>query len=283
MTEREVIQTIHLDDGTEYRAVIQHDPNPEEPYNDGGWPILRLTWSDSQGRWRAEEFNHQARPYVDKFNESTNRAGYKGGYATETFERYLRIFHGNTLTHSYGPNQGTDYTYFAFDTEEWRDRMGLAAPPLSHETPLNEIRAWIEGDVWGIGVEERYNPDEGLEPDEGWDETEEGMTWGYYGAKYATEEAKELFALTIKNHTTVHRYPEHEKIDPVQGQINAIMEFLETSDDMKLGKWVGSTFVEVAPRDHQKIVFEHFGIDYGRIGAERELMFKRLIEGQARD
>jgi hypothetical protein len=277
--DQEVIETHRMPDGTEYRAVIKRDPEPSEPYDDGGWPILRIQHWRMGYPAKAEAFNDAASPYVEKFNRLT-----VGGYNTEVFERYLRIFHGVTLIREYGRNQFTDNTYIAFDTEEWRDRMGLAAPPLSNETPLSEIEAWLEGDVWGIGVEKRYNPDEDQEPDDGWAE-DEYMGWGYYTAKHAKSEAEHALKHAVTNHKTVYRYTEHEKITANQTKIDAVLEFLELPPaGIALGRWEADGSFQPAPaRDDKRTVYGWFGIDYDKIEAERKLMLKRMMEANSGD
>jgi hypothetical protein len=268
MTDREVIDTKRMPDGTEYRVLLERDPSPEEPYNDGGWPILRLEYTRYQNRYVATAFNQQATPYVEKFNEFSNR-----GYDTETFQRYLRIFHdtirpdkkfGETFK-EYGPNNGTDYTYIAFAPRQWREAMGVDIEQCMSEDPLAEVRAWIEGDVWGYALESRYDPD-----DKGgeWLDANDSCG-GFYGRKYAEEEGKTILLGAVENHKVVHRYTESEKLVAVETEVRAILEFLETHTLQ------GHTAVKGG---QQQMVYEHFGIDYTKIQEERELMLKRLQE-----
>lgn len=287
MENKEVIGTHRMPDGTEYRVSITPDTDTTDgPHDDGQWPIIRWTY-----RWAfsVEAYNDAAKPYVEKFREIYSRHGW------EVFERYVRIFHGVTQFHEYGPNQGTDYTYIAFDPKVWREsigwtdeRGGIAA--MAEEKPLSEIVAWIEGDVWGWISEKRWNPDGDQEDDEGWEGIE--SVWGYYGKSHATAEAESNLGTLVDNHKVVHRYPEHEKAAAVQSKIDAVMRFLEEVEQgagefgyshvlaaaVGSSRYNGKHLEEVPPHKHQRIVFEHFNIDYAKIEAERELMIKRLQE-----
>lgn len=279
MTELDVIKIHRMDDGTEYRASIAIDPDPQEPYDDGAWPILRVE-SRRYGHYdyRAEAFNRQAEAYVDKFNELWERLREK-----DAWERFCKIFLGSTRVEEYGPNQRTDYSYIAFDTPEWKESVG-APDDLGEEDPLTEIRAWIEGDVYGVTVHKRYNPDSILDEDEGWTDFEAGQwVWGFYGRKWAEQAALSELRDAVMSHKVVHRYPEHEKIDPHDREIRTILEFLEAldQDDMCLARIFDDNhnrLQRVPESRHQRVVFEHFGISYNKIEQERELMFKRLQE-----
>lgn len=281
---------VRMPDGTEYRACIEREPDQDKPYDDGQWPILRVRYRGWDG-WQAEAFNSAAEPYVDAFNRLTPL----GGYKMEVFERFVRIFHGANYFHEYGPNQETDYTYFAFDPAEWRERVLGPGVDLSQEKPLAEVIAWVEGDVYCSFTQKRWNPDETLEPDEGWEDMHEddGTTWGLYGRDAAETVAAENLTADIRLHEPVYRYPEHEKIAAHQAEIDAILEFLEAprgpaeimgralagKDQIALCRMNDRLqWWPVGESDHQRIVFEHFGIDYAKIQAERELIYQRLTE-----
>lgn len=293
MENKEVIGTHRMPDGTEYRVSIVPDQDAQEPYDDGQWPILRLERHRGQGTY-VEPFNDAAKGFEDKFAalmvRSTGRLA-----PAELFERYLRIFHGVSQFRTYGPNQGTDYTYMAFDTKAWRESVGWTderggIAVMAEEKPLAEIQAYVEGDVWGWISEKRWNPDEDQEDDEGWEAIE--SVWGYYGKSHATAEAESNLGTLVENHKVVHRYPEHEKAAAVQSKIDAVMRFLEEVEQgagefgyshvlaaaVGSSRYNGKHLEEVPPHKHQRIVFEHFNIDYAKIEAERELMIKRLQE-----
>lgn len=273
----EVIDTRRMPDGTEYRSRLLPEADAEEPYDDGQWPILRTEWRGYQGRYVATAFNQAATPYVDRFNELANR-----GHNMEVFERFLRIFHGVTQFHMFGPERtrATDYTYIAFDTRAWREEIGTDAEHVAKEKPLAEIIAWIEGDTWGIVTETRWNPDEDKDEDD-WEPLE--SVWGFYGRKYAEEAAKTELENTVQGHKVVHRYPEHETLVAVETQVRACFELLEYmeghEDNIRIVRdRPDGVTVTITRPNHQRLIYEAFGIDYDKIEQERELMLQRLQE-----
>lgn len=273
MTDFDTIEIHRMPDGTEYRAVIAADPDPEKPYDEGAWPILEVTYRHYD--YRAKAFNAAAELYVDKFNELYERVR-----ELRVWERYAKIFLGAQAVHEYGFNRGTDNAYIAFDPKAWREAMGFLPNNelgLVREKPLAEIQAWIEGDVYGRAVHKRYNPDEDLEDDEDWTDFADGSwVWGFYGRKYAEDAAKEELASIVANHKVVYRYDEHEKIQEHEREINAIIEFLDATD-YEIGSHNGfAQWRELPSADHQRVAMEFFNIDYDKILEERELMFKRL-------
>ena len=192
--EREVVATHKMPDGTEYRVLLERDMDAQGPEDAGAWPILRKE-ANWRGKWEA--VNEAGKPYVTALNNVWDRDS-----SMEAIERFVRIFEGSTLFHQYGPNQATDYTYIAFDTDRWRDEMRLAAPPLVHETPLAEIQAWVEGEVYGWATEWR-NAEDGQGDDDDW--TDDESCWGFYGHKYAEESAREALDNAVKLHKELKR------------------------------------------------------------------------------
>lgn len=187
------------------RVVLVADYDADEPYNDGGSPILRLDADgrDVYGDTRKSAEQTGGTSYV--VHERIIEAAEKWATSEpDVFERYLRVFHGVTDvvwfgSHSY---QG-GYSYVSFDPADWRESMGLttehlAAHPGIKVVNVDEYQAHLDGDVYGYVVEER----------EVWDtRNSEGAivatmeTWetvdscfGFYGHKYAEEEARRAFA-----------------------------------------------------------------------------------------
>jgi hypothetical protein len=194
MSQEEIFKA--MPDGTEYRVRLVRDSDPQKPEDDGQWPILRLYYNNRYG-WEAEAFNEQAKPYCEAFNRLK-----EGGYPTQTFERYVRIFHGASRILTYGPNQVTDYTYMAFDPAAWREAVGVTVEGIKDELPLSEVIAWLEGDVWGWVSEYRDNTS-GIADDDDWEE--ESSCYGLYGRDYAEEAAQEELSLLVSQHKERNR------------------------------------------------------------------------------
>lgn len=191
MTDTDVVASKDMPDGTEYRVRLVPDTDAEQPYDDGAWPILRKEPIRGSGTY-VEAFNKQGEPYVDAFARLK-----EGGYPTEVFERYLRIFHGVNHFHTYGPNRATDYTYMAFDPTVWRQDNIAEDHDLSQEKPLAEVEAWVEGDVWGWVSERRANSS-GIADEDDWEE--ESSCYGLYGRDYAEEAAQEELNDMVASH-----------------------------------------------------------------------------------
>lgn len=278
-----IIDTRRMPDGTEYRSRLLPEECPEEPYDDGQWPILRIETKSALffHGYVAVAYNQAAAPYVAAFNALSQK-----GHDTEVWERYLRIFHGTTQVRWYGLNRATEYNYAAFDTKAWHEQMGFLpnnVEALAKEHPLAEIAAWIEGDVWGVVTETRWNPDEDKDEDD-WEPL--GAVWGFYGRKWAEETARTELDSAVKHHKVVHRYPECEKLVAHETQVRAIFEFLEGLDaqDLLVAKIFPRTefhdphLMRLPESKLQEVVYAHFGIDYKTIQQERDLMVKRLQE-----
>ena len=186
-----------------YRARMTLQEYADAPYDMGSVPILRL--SDNSASIVAGEYGDLA-ALADAWEALCDQ----GGYGTELFERYLRIFHGATSIATYDSG---NFIYIAFDTAVWREAMGItdehrAATPehkwdeVAHRS-LAEIQAWAEGDVWCIVLERRVitcttTTDEdgnGVgEPvwDREWQEVDDTSCADFYGRDYAESAAKEL-------------------------------------------------------------------------------------------
>lgn len=178
----------------DYRARIISEDGPSEPYNDGGSPILRLRWDRNwDDTWYAEQITGITSHVVD--SQIALAAG-RWGSDTDTFERYLRIFHGTSAVEWYDSrSDGGDYVYVTFDTAAWREDVG--APENSVE--MSEWRSYVEGDVWCHVVEKRTvwvkAPSDVNDPDAEtmttWEEVEDTAVWGFYGHEWAEQAARE--------------------------------------------------------------------------------------------
>jgi hypothetical protein len=181
-----------VEESGDYRAKIIVDSDAQKPDWDGQAFVLQ-TDSSHYASIKAEAFTDHAEPFVDAFNRLSDLY-YGNGYQYEVFERYLRIFHGATKVDSYNVGVTREYGYVAFDTAAWREEMGVS-DSFKDEDILHDVRAWAEGDVWGVGLEKRVRwstDDEDYEDMDTWVEDEDGFVWGYYGHDYAEQEAKDL-------------------------------------------------------------------------------------------
>lgn len=175
-----------------YRVRLEYDDSPEKPYDDGAVPILTY----DQGR--VEAFNSQAEDYVSAVSEVLDRHDW------DTLERFVKIFYGAVKMDRWYSDGFRGY-YIAFDTAEWREKVGAPEDRLKDEDYLSETRAWAEGDVYGYIVEKNLHytktyaedPSYSEEGDE-WVEVSDGSCWGFYGREYAEQAAREALDSTIE-------------------------------------------------------------------------------------
>lgn len=191
----DTVETITLDEFPHYRARIVTDDYSDAPYDDGSSPVIRLEYRSG---WTAEQVTEITSHVVAP--EILTAAAHFGSEA-DKFERYLRLFHGTTEVQWFsGIDRDADYV--TFDTKVWREEMGLtdehiAAHP-EHDFRLasaDEYRAYLEGDAYGIIVEQEVAVANIGETDEDTDVWEEGDSlWGFYGDVdgYVTETATEM-------------------------------------------------------------------------------------------
>jgi hypothetical protein len=193
-------------DGTTRVRLVQ-DVDAGELYDDGGAPIWRVE-GNAYGGWRVEHVDT-----ITSFepNERIAEAiAQLWSEKDEVLERYLRIFHGVTITERW--HSGT-YWYFTCDPAQWREHLGLTPENVAgfkdpQYSLMSEYKAWVNGEVYGYIVEEKVRwqrVDEGgtptltVEPNqrETWEEVE--SCYGYYGYHYAMEEATEILAVYEKD------------------------------------------------------------------------------------
>lgn len=197
----------------QFRAIIEIDESPSEPDWDGQAAVLSLYTqhysNDVEAKNSAAEDFEQA---LRVFSEH-----YRLDKALETFERYVRIFHG---TISFNVNKAnyhdTDYTYIAFDTAKLREEWGHTTESVEAMTPeelsnlskvdLDAWYAWATGDVWGVRVERSTGfvktwEDGTVEDGREWLTVEDTNVWGYYGQDDAEEQAKEALKQEVERET----------------------------------------------------------------------------------
>jgi hypothetical protein len=212
MSYTEIVDTIETPDGLTFRALIVQDDDPQEPEFCAGCPIIRIdrgyyseyhqTEMTSYGSGQNDGLPESADDILRRFNQYDKRT------AIDTFERYLHIFHdGNLVEWS-----SQDYTYVAYVTRTLWESWGNTGEV--GKANLDEWRAYVEGDTYGIMVEVKPTVEIEAEPDirpwsdavdhDGWTETD-STCWGFYGSEYATESAREELAAEVKGHNNADK------------------------------------------------------------------------------
>jgi hypothetical protein len=193
------MEDVRIEEVTEnLRIRIVYDTSPDEPYDDGGAPILRIGYNN--GRWssmveQVDKVSSYVLPerLVTGFTEMLDR------HDIDVAKRYLRIFWG---ARNFDDERTRDYEYLAFDPEHWRQAMELTDEYIASREAdgvtmrlgtMDEYRAYLNGDVYGYIIEKRVTWVKKDEPEverEEWEETD--SCWGFYGdADYAVEAAKD--------------------------------------------------------------------------------------------
>jgi hypothetical protein len=163
-----------------WRARIVIDDAPEQPYDDGAAHVVSLDGG-----------HYDAPAGADP--DSVRRAWDYFRYDYDRTERYLRIWHGATHFEYVTTRDGS---WIVYDSTERRAFWGSAEYASSNvKATADEWRAYVEGDVYGIVIERHRTGhtvwDDGTEDDpEEW--TMINSIWGYYGAEYAEQAAREL-------------------------------------------------------------------------------------------
>jgi hypothetical protein len=184
------------------RIKVTRDEYAGKPYDDGGFPIVRLA-HDNRG-WHVDQ-DTDLTSYVLPDRLVDGIAGLLETHGTDLVivERYLRIFWGATFLSRY--NSGS-YDYLAIDPAHWREHVGVDEEIVAREDyrkhAWTEFEAWVEGNVW-IATEQRYifvrsfhqtwdlaaghdpdtheSTDDDTTEDYQWVDTENGGVGGFYG------------------------------------------------------------------------------------------------------
>jgi hypothetical protein len=151
-----------------WHARIVADAEAGQPFGDALAPALLVERGHAQ--WASEVYQSKD---TARILEAWRRLD------LEVFERYLRLVHGTTCIEQVSER---DLTVITFDTAGYREHVGISGPAdLSGETA--EWRAWLDGDVCGVAVEEHTAAS-------GW--TCRDALFGLYGWSYAQARAGEL-------------------------------------------------------------------------------------------
>lgn len=171
-------------------AVIQLDQEPQAPDGDGQAPAY---WLEHRHGWttgRAGDVYH---------DEQSDRAAAAYVEALEAFygrrdreaiaARYLHIFHGITALELL--RDGSGASVLIFDTPNYREHVGGIAGDDPLQGEREEWRAYLDGDVYGIGYAvnaERTTTETPV--GDVWDDFDVTIEcWGFAGRDYAESEA----------------------------------------------------------------------------------------------
>lgn len=177
-------------------GVLKRDDDASAPDGDAYAPAYFL---DGSHDWRYEQAGSTFTDdeTIARIIEARNR---RVGGNYEGLVRYARIFLGTTFE-LVSSHVHRDYQVLVLNTPAWREHVGLDHLPYAEQLdcrPDSETwQAYLDGDVWGVGVyvdNARTDHDAPL-PDHqdayqgALDNDDEWMVWGYYGETYAAEEA----------------------------------------------------------------------------------------------
>jgi len=193
-----------LEERGDRRVRLVTEEGPEEPYDDGQSPLLRI---DLVGYTpRAEHIQVGSLRPTDadeQIEEAARRWGGPNNRDWAKFEKYLRAYHGVTQIETYWSET---YWYVTYDSTPWREAVGANAGSAS----LEEYKAWCEGEVYGYVIEKQVtwhavnpvtdDPEYAEYPDRtSWEEIpDDGSCWGFYGRGYAEDQAKLAFEDALK-------------------------------------------------------------------------------------
>lgn len=170
-------ETLETSEDGRFRVQLVLDAYPDEPYDDGQSPLLRLDYTGYG--WRTEHIMATGRPLdADEYVEA---AATRWGTDFDKLAKYLHAYHGAKQViwwHS------GSYWYVTYDPAAWREHVG--APEYSAD--MSEYRAWCEGDVWGWVVEKNvtWHTDDDYPDMATWEHVD--SCWGYYGSDGANGE-----------------------------------------------------------------------------------------------
>lgn len=195
-----IVGRFTTEDGRELRAVIVEDIDASEPEADGGTPVFHID---------GERVEHvygtgYAPGHCENLAEAlrTLLARYGEWEALNLFSRYVVAFHGGSVDIRRGG--WLEYSHVAVSTRTLADAWGISADDDVPTAEMGEYGAWLAGDSWGVGVEERLVTTETRtrrEPgslvvreetetvEEEWVEVD-FMSWGYHGEEWAIQAAR---------------------------------------------------------------------------------------------
>lgn len=180
-----------------FRAVVEHDDYPDAPDYDYGCPVIQVSDRDLETVSGSDSAEHDGLPMT--LPEAIDRAMHDDyghhvrglSEALEIVDRWLRTFHGGSLTTFSSSTYRGGYDYVTYDTRAMREHWGQTDETLEASAPdAPEWQAYIDGDVYVVSVERAVDFDGDGEPI-AWDVVD-GPVGGYYGDDYAAESALEM-------------------------------------------------------------------------------------------
>lgn len=192
-------ETVTLESAPNFRARLVVDECPEAPYFDGGVPTYRVNVSPyavgAYGSRLEHVYGEEARDVADEWWDRIvwsygNRADTLDD-AVEFLDRFLRIFHGGgARVLSRGDSRSDSYIIVMTQAQlkQWSNGE-TSREILEQETRTSEYLAWLEGEVYGIIIEQAGTETtvvrdmtgtlirESVTPT--WEEID--SVWGFYG------------------------------------------------------------------------------------------------------
>lgn len=176
------------------RAVIERDVYAEAPDSDRGDPILDDDGTQRYGAPVPDDV-------VAAFAKTLGSRYYGREWEHDTFERYVRIFHGGTVSWINGGSRGEEGRYAVLALPELRRELGVPEEHVNDKPDATEWTAYVEGDVYSIRVERKVRwVEEGsdLEDDPRtmttWETVEDTECGGLYGDEHAAQAAIDALA-----------------------------------------------------------------------------------------
>lgn len=168
-----------------FRICLVPDDEAESPSDEcEATPILKYKFTPDGVL--VEAFNPQGEPYVDQLKRSAQ--AFPGAHEIILHDFTAAV--GSTEAANMGPDDApTDgFFYISFCPPEWREHRGLAdSDGAGAEAFLEDVTAWLNGDMWGWRMEGLVGPD--------WRMVDEGF--GFSNEDDATEIALSNYGLLL--------------------------------------------------------------------------------------
>lgn len=211
-------ETVTLEDVPNMRARLVVEDYPEPPFHESGVPTYRVNVSrntvGAYGSRLEHVYGEEAREVADEWWDRivfsySNRADTLDD-AVDFLDRFLRIFHGGgARVLSRGDSRSYDYIVVMTQAQLRNWCSGETSTEiLEQETRTSEYLAWLEGEVYGIVIEQAGTETTVIRDMQGtviresvtetWEEVE--SVWGFYGdahdeTSYIQSEARAMLEM----------------------------------------------------------------------------------------